>query len=128
MLITGKGNALLQRAYQALAAQTFDQRLEYHVERMRTAGETEIAGVHISKDGWISKGSARVNIAAAWRNKNVVVGTAWEFGFNSERNPYEIIVGENGTSVLARRVRAVAYVDTDILLHLLEHFRKNEVI
>ena len=118
MIISGKGNANLHRAYDILAGLTFQQRLGRHLRAIAQNGTTKVSDVGISRDGWISKGKTRVHIPTAWQNKYVVIGTS----LGSRENPYEIIVGENGTSVFAKRVRTVAYLDTDIIRYFLGHF------
>ncbi len=127
MLVTGKGNQLLGLAHSVLTLRTHDQRLRFYMNQLNRVGHLDISGARISKDGWISKGNVNINLAEAWRKRHIVIGTSYEWGmFNSGKNPYEIIVGDNGLGMLSRRVSLTAYVDRDVVIQLIHHFRPVE--
>lgn len=120
VFIKGKTNKLLSIAHSLLSEITFNQRLKIAIDNLNGRGGIVIDGVTITRDGFFRKGSTSINIKKSSANDNLVIGTYSSFGVRySNYDPYEVVAGETGTSILSSRVRFSVKSDTDVIFHLI---------
>jgi hypothetical protein len=120
VFIKGKTNKYMSIAYSLLSQVTYNQRLRLAVDKLSNRGGIIVDGVTITKDGYFRKGGTSVNIRKAALNENLVIGTYFSFGMRYKNyDPYEVVAGENGTSILSSRVRFSVKVDTDVNFHII---------
>ena len=113
-------------AYALLSKITFQQRLASHLNAMRDIGYTTIEGVRLYPNGDVVQGGTKANIKEAAKNNHLALGTyfsAW-WSMDSSSDPYEIIIGNNGTNIFSSRVKFKLTQNQDVESALLEHLAK----
>jgi hypothetical protein len=121
ILIAGKTNKLISIAHKLLAQVSFDQRLNRVVNIIRSEGSYSVDGAKIYPNGNIVKGSTRINLKTAAMRKHLALGHSFYLtSVQGYSEPYEVVAGEDGTSIFSKRVCFKVHDDTDVIFHILK--------
>lgn len=122
-------------AYRVLRRVTLPRRLEYYLEQLHKKGFIEYkygakltevgvwsavktpTSVRIFAEGYVEKGGKTYDLKTAKQNGILSFGMDWEFGFNNNYDPTQIIIAEKKVKHLMqfRTLRINAVWDTDII-------------
>lgn len=124
MLVRGGRNKRLASAYKILSSRTVENRFQRFDSSLVNNGYVETNGIRITRDGKIIQDGTQVDIRVSAQRDKLIIGSSWGLapGGTGGSNPYEIIAGESGTSILSSRVKFEAIYDRDIVFYIIRKY------
>ena len=122
----------IQNSYRYLNHVSYNNRVNYYLNQFKKKGFINYkcgtghmripATIRIYSDGFIEKGSKKINLRKAKEQGILVFGNHWESyaGWNSSLNPREIAISEKKVNLAIRTLRISADWDTNIIHRIIE--------
>lgn len=126
-----KVNAI-QDSYKYLNHVSYNNRVNHYLSQLQERGFIDYkcgtgqmripANIRIYSDGFIEKGSKKINLRKAKEQGILVFGNHWESytGWDSSLNPREIAISEKKVNLAIRTLRISADWDTNIIHGIIE--------